>query len=98
MLKGLSCWNPGVWGDGLPDMMRSLPGSMWCTIECAAADYPLRAMQPRSGTPLREIHLAHTAATPEQANDLERLMAKVAGWGYCTTDGADQNPWDSVRS
>jgi len=97
MLRGLSCWNPGTWEPGINDIMRSLPASLWCTVECAAADYPGRATDRRSSWPLREIHLAHTAHTAEHAHDIERLMAKVVGWGYATNDGPDGNPWDTVR-
>lgn len=97
MLKGLSCWNPGTWEPGINDIMRSLPASLWCTVECAAVDYPGRATERRSSWPLREIHLAHSAHSPEAAHDIERLMAKVVGWGYATDDGIDGNPWDEVR-
>lgn len=96
LLKGVSCWNPGTWDPTLNEIMRALPQSLWCTVECAAADYPARATDVRSSWPMREIHLAHGAHSIEAAHDLERLMAKVVGYGYATNDGGS-NPWDSVR-
>lgn len=93
--KGVTAWNPGTWDRSLNSIMRALPGSLWCTIECAHNDYAARAAAKRSTWPEREIHLVHGCPSAGVANGVEAAMR--VGYGYATSDGFDGNPWDSFR-
>lgn len=93
--KGVTAWNPGTWDRSLNGIMRALPGSLWCTIECAHNDYATRAAVKRSTWPEREIHLVHGCPSDGVATGVEAAMR--VGYGYATHDGPDGNPWDSFR-
>lgn len=94
-LRGVSLFNAGTWHESMGDVMRALPGSLWCTWEGAWAQYPTNA-KASSSWPLREVHLIHSCPTPTDVDTAAARMRKAGvGWGFATTDTLP-NPWDGV--
>lgn len=91
-LRGVSAFNAGTWHESMGDVMRALPGSLWCTWEGAQADYV--GVRARSSWPLREVHLVHSCAV-DPARTLEVVRKAGVGYGFATTDTLP-NPWDGA--